>query len=75
MTTARILLQTECTLFFEENPQALETVEGISQRLGRRPEDLQPILELMVSRSIVSRVGVGHKALFRYSVPDEMIIE
>lgn len=68
------MLQTECTLFFEENPYALETVEGLAERLGRKAEHLRPVLEHLVSLSILSQVGNQDRVLYRYSRPDSMAI-
>jgi hypothetical protein len=69
-----LMLQTECTLFFEENPYALETVEGLANRLGRKIEHIQPVLERLVQLSILSQVGVQKHVLYRYSQPDSLEI-
>lgn len=68
------MLQTECTLFFEENPYAFETVEGLANRLGRKIEHIQPVLESLVKLSILSQVGTQKHVLYRYSQPDSMEI-
>ena len=68
------MLQTECTLFFEENPYAFETVEGLANRLGRKIDHIQPVLESLVKLSILSQVETQKHVLYRYSQPDSMEI-
>lgn len=69
-----LLIQTECAVFFEENPYALETVESLADRLGRKAEHLRPVLDQLVQRLIVARVASGGQTLYRYSQPDATVI-
>ncbi|MGF2617874.1 hypothetical protein FZC84_12595 [Rossellomorea vietnamensis] len=62
-------LQVECTMFFQENPYTFETVNGISIRIGRRVEDLLPVLGALVESMILERVGSGESAIYRYIQP------
>ncbi|GAB7389250.1 hypothetical protein BSNK01_30880 [Bacillaceae bacterium] len=70
----QLIIQTECLLFFEENPHAYETAEGLAWRLGRKVEHIQPVLKQLVELSILSQIGTGERALYRYSQPDVTII-
>ncbi|MRG85720.1 hypothetical protein GH754_05145 [Salinibacillus xinjiangensis] len=63
-------LQLECTLYFENNPYAYETVDGLSVRLGRKAEDLEKILEHLVSLNIVEVIGKGATAIYHYNQPE-----
>ncbi|MFC5986140.1 hypothetical protein ACFPXP_06805 [Marinicrinis lubricantis] len=71
MSQARLLsLQAECSLYFEENPYSIENEQGLALRLGRRREDLMPVLERLTSLSILQRVGEGEHAYYKYNQPD-----
>lgn len=63
-------LQMECTLFFQMNPHAYETVEGLALRLGRKPEHLDHILQQLVSLTILKRIGEGERSIYCYNQPD-----
>lgn len=63
-------LRTECLLFFERNMYAMETLAGLSVRLGRNAEDLAPAVRSLVEMSILERVGEGDSAIYRYNAPD-----
>ncbi len=67
-------LQIECTMFFQENPYTFETLDGLSIRLGRNQEDLRPVLENLVSNSILEIIGTGERAIYRYIQPQLMDI-
>lgn len=62
-------LQMECTRFFQNNPYSMETAEGISLRLGRKTEHLDPVLGRLVSLSIVEKTGNGPRSIYRYIEP------
>lgn len=64
-----MLLQVECTYFFEENPYALETKQSLALRLGRSVLDLEPILDHLVSLTVLSRNGDGEETIYRYNQP------
>jgi hypothetical protein len=64
-----VSLQVECTYFFEENPYAMETIESLALRLGRPVESLEPILNNLVSLTILIRVGEGSQSIYRYNHP------
>ncbi|WP_337190080.1 MULTISPECIES: hypothetical protein [Saccharibacillus] len=63
------MLQVECTLFFEKNPYAYQTTTGLSMRLGRTAEVLEPVLERLIEVFVLEKVGSGSRALYRYVAP------
>jgi hypothetical protein len=65
-------LQVECVMFFYNNPYALESIEGLSQRLGREAELLEDILHRLVSLAILERIGNGPRSIYRYIPPISM---
>lgn len=62
-------LQIECTYFFEENPYALETIQSLGIRLGRSIQELEPVLNNLVSLTIITKIGEGAEAIYRYNEP------
>ena len=64
-----LALELECTMLFEANPYLIETARGLESRLGRKSEDLEPVLELLVKQGILQKVGAGPSAVFRYQEP------
>ncbi|RKN65152.1 hypothetical protein [Paenibacillus ginsengarvi] len=62
-------LQMECTRFFQNNPYSIETAEGISLRLGRKTEHLDPVLCRLVSLAILEKTGNGSRSIYRYIEP------
>ena len=70
MENHEIILGIECTLFFEENPFTFDNLEGLAYRLGRKQEQLQPILNRLVSQSIIARIGEGQMAIYQYVQPE-----
>jgi hypothetical protein len=68
-------LQIECTAFFEQNPYTFETINGLENRIGRPTSLLQPILDELVSMSILNRSGEGDQAIYHYIPPIEIGIE
>jgi hypothetical protein len=68
-------LKVECTLFFQENPYTLETLDGLAARLGRKTSDLSLILEHLVTVSILEKIGEGENAIYRYVQPDSLQIQ
>jgi hypothetical protein len=65
-------LLTECMLFFQENPYAFETAEGLALRLGRKIEHLLPVLEHFVTTSILELISNGENPIYRYKQPDAL---
>ncbi|WP_138495397.1 hypothetical protein [Paenibacillus pinistramenti] len=65
----QLMLQMECTLFFESNPYAYQTIEGLSVRLGRSADQLDQVLNRLVEMSILSRVGDGARAIYYFNIP------
>jgi hypothetical protein len=63
-------LQMECTMFFQENPYTFETVDGLAIRLGRKVEDLDPIIQRLVALSILDKIGEGVRTIYRYKIPN-----
>lgn len=62
-------LQLECTLFFERNPYALETVRGLAKKLGRSELALEAVVERMSRLLILVRIGEGERAIYTYHAP------
>lgn len=69
MERNRLMLQIECTYFFEENPFALETKESLATRLGRSANELEPILSNLVALSVLTKFGEGEDTVYRYNQP------
>ncbi|UCZ52420.1 hypothetical protein LGQ02_16490 [Bacillus shivajii] len=67
-------LEIECISFFEENRFTFETVEGIANRLGRHPEDIQIALEELNKRTILAKIDSDLEAIYHYREPDESLI-
>lgn len=65
----QLMLQMECTLFFENNPYSYQTIEGLSLRLGRNVDQLDGVLNRLVQMSILSRIGDGIKAIYYFNTP------
>ncbi|QHS21920.1 hypothetical protein GWK91_02725 [Virgibacillus sp. MSP4-1] len=63
-------LQLECTMYFEHNPYAYETIEGLAVRLGRSPADLEKTLRHLVSLNILEMIGEGNSAIYCYNQPN-----
>lgn len=58
----RSLLTWDVLVFFHRNQDAVLDLEGLSRRLGRRPEELQPEIETLCVDGIMSNQG----GLIRY---------
>ncbi|WP_138419489.1 hypothetical protein [Aquibacillus sediminis] len=67
-------LQIECIHFFESNPFAFETVEGLSTRLGKSPKELEVVLVELETLAIVEKVGLGSNEIYRYVQPVEEVL-
>jgi hypothetical protein len=65
-------LQVECVMFFHNNPYALESVEGLSLRLGRDVEHLEAIILRLVTLAILEKIGNGPRSIYRYIPPITM---
>ncbi|WP_337017775.1 hypothetical protein [Oceanobacillus massiliensis] len=66
----RIPLQMECAMLFQSNPYMIESPEGISIRLGRKPEDIFPIIEQLFKQGILQLLGEEASPLYRYREPE-----
>ncbi|RLL47026.1 hypothetical protein D8M04_07490 [Oceanobacillus piezotolerans] len=62
-------LQMECTMLFQSNPYMIETPEGISVRLGRKVEDILPVIDQLCNQGILQRLGDELTPLYRYQEP------
>ncbi|GGA42352.1 hypothetical protein [Paenibacillus physcomitrellae] len=69
----QLTLQMECTLFFENNPYAYQTLDGLSTRLGRHADQLDGVLNRLVELSILNRVGDGTRAIYYFNAPYHII--
>jgi len=58
----RSLLTWDILVFYHRNPDAVLDLEGLSSRLGRRPEELEPEVEALCDGRILGRAG----GLIRY---------
>lgn len=69
-----LLLEMECTMLFQSNPHMIESIIGLETRLGRRQEDLLPVIERLLEMGIIQTVGSVQddpvKRLFRYKEPE-----
>ncbi|MFC4023933.1 hypothetical protein ACFOUV_09015 [Oceanobacillus longus] len=64
-----IPLQMECTMLFQSNPYMIETVEGLSMKLGRKADDILPIIEQLEKQGILEMLGDEISPLYRYKEP------
>lgn len=64
-----LTLKIECTLFFQKNPYTLETEQGVAMRTGRRVEHIRDVLDDLVHRAILEKIGDGERAIYRYVQP------
>ncbi|WP_053220248.1 hypothetical protein [Virgibacillus senegalensis] len=62
-------LQLETTLYFENNPNVLETVEGLSRKLERNTPDLAEILNHLVTLKILDVQREGDSVVYFYNQP------
>ena len=69
MDSNTMLLHVECTYFFEENPYALETKYSLAERLGRSADDLEPVLDRLVTLTVLTKTGEGDFTIYRYQQP------
>lgn len=60
------LLKWECTLFFQNNPYAIETATGIAMRIGRNEHVVQQTLSKLVELDIIEKIGESKSAIYRY---------
>lgn len=68
-------LRIECTVFFERNPFAFETLASLSMRLGRSETVLEPVLNELTSFSILEKLGDGKNSIYKYVQPTQLRIE
>lgn len=64
----RSLLAWDILVFFDRNPEAVLDVEGLANRLGRRPEEVGPEVDALCQARILQCAG----GLIRYKPTDEM---
>lgn len=64
----RSLLTWDILVFFHRNPDAVLDLEGLSTRLGRRGEELEPEIDALCDGRILSSAG----GLIRYKPTPEM---
>ncbi|WP_379137363.1 hypothetical protein [Paenibacillus sp. sgz500958] len=69
-----ILLQIECTLFFQQNPYAFHTIEGLAIHIGRSKELLEEVLMVLCEKEIVEAVRERDGILYRYRSPEQTTI-
>jgi hypothetical protein len=53
------LVAVDVITFFVRNPYAYDTVEGLAVRVGRRPEQVAPILETLVDADLLTALDLG----------------
>lgn len=68
------LLMMECTLFFQQNPYSLETVEGLSARTGRTKALIREVLQILCDKEILEYVVEGDTVSYRYRCPEQTTI-
>ena len=59
--------QIKLLVFFQENPQALDNIEGLSIWLGERPEVIRSEIEALVDVKAVNQIGEGEDATYQLS--------
>lgn len=65
-----LLLQVECSLYFQHRPWVAETVSSLSRQIGKPEYALMPVLERLVELSILRQVeGWGGAMLYDYRPP------
>ncbi|WP_195724189.1 hypothetical protein [Paenibacillus monticola] len=69
-----ILLQMECTQFFQQNSGAFESIEGLSLKLGRSVDQLEAVLSILCKIKILEKKGDGAFSFYRYLLPDVNVI-
>jgi predicted transcriptional regulator len=62
-------LQMECTMLFQANPSVLETIASLEERLGRKREDIQHVIDVLVKQGIVEKTGNDPVPSFLYKKP------
>jgi predicted transcriptional regulator len=62
-------LQMECTMLFQANPSVLETIESLEERLGRKKEDIQHVIDVLLKQGIVEKSGNDPAPSFLYKKP------
>ena len=62
------LLAWDVLVFFHRNSDAVLDLEGLATRMGRRPEELQPEIELLCDARIIQCAG----GLIRYKPTPEL---
>jgi len=62
-------LQLECTRYFQEHPHTLESLDELKLGLGCRTEQLEVVLERLVSLQIIEHLEQGKGSVYRYKLP------
>lgn len=66
----KLSLQMECTLLFQSHPYMIENLEGLALRLGRKIEDIKPVIELLIHQQIIKLMGSNKESpLYCYNEP------
>jgi hypothetical protein len=53
--------------FFVQNPYAIDSVEGLAVRIGRRAEELEPVLEELCKEELLNRIDLGDIVVYELS--------
>jgi len=61
------LLKLELVVFLHQNPDTLDSAEGLSIRMGYASESITQALCCLVDAGLVVRHGDGERAVFRYT--------
>ena len=58
--------------FFNQNPDAIDSAEGISHWIGKNKENILQDLDELVDDKVLQREGSGSSVLYRYSPPAQI---
>jgi len=69
---ANTLDKIEILNFFNENPGAIDSAEGIGQWISKKKEDILQDLDELVDDGVLVRESSGNLSLYRYSPPKQI---
>jgi hypothetical protein len=59
-------IKLECILFFQNNPDCIETAGTIARKMGHNVESVQQTLNILVEMNILEKVGEPNYEFYRY---------
>ena len=67
MTGMRELIKLELLYFFRNNPSVLDTIGGISCKLGREEAYVEPLIREFVKDNILKEVDIEGTVVYEYN--------